>query len=175
VSADEYPLPGLSRTPRIHSSVFVAPGAVVLGDVEIGEQSSVWFGAVLRGDVDAIRIGARTNLQDGVIVHCDVGIPVQVHDEVTVGHAVVLHSCTLRRNCLVGIGARVLNKADVGEGSLIAAGALVGERMVVPPGSLVVGVPGRVRELPARLRDNMKDNWRHYVSTAAQYLARQAK
>ena len=172
MSGPEHGLPGLSKQPRIHPTAFVAPGAVVLGDVELGEQSSVWYGAVLRGDVDSIRIGARTNLQDGVVVHCDEGIPCTVEDEVTVGHAAVLHGCTVRRNCLIGIGARVLNLADVGEGTLVAAGALVGERMVVPPGSLVVGIPGKVKELPEKLREGMKHNWRNYVAAAAEYLER---
>ncbi|HVP39763.1 MAG TPA: gamma carbonic anhydrase family protein [Candidatus Saccharimonadales bacterium] len=168
----EHPLPGLAKAPRIHPTAFVAPGAVVIGDVEIGELASIWYGAVLRGDADFIRIGARTNIQDGTVVHVDEGVPTVVEEEVTVGHAVVLHGCTVRRRCLIGIGATVLNHSDIGEGSLVAAGTLVPEKLVVPAGSLVVGVPGKVRELPERLRQYMDGNWRHYVSFGQQYRAR---
>ncbi|MBI5835714.1 MAG: gamma carbonic anhydrase family protein [Candidatus Eisenbacteria bacterium] len=166
------PLPGLRVAPRVHPTAFVAPGAVVIGDVEIGELASIWYGAVLRGDSDRIRIGARTNIQDGTVVHVDEGVPTVVEEEVTVGHGVVLHGCTVRRRCLIGIGSRVLNHAEIGEGSLVAAGTLVPEKMIVPPGSLVVGVPGRVRELPDRLRQYMDGNWKHYVSFGQQYRAR---
>jgi carbonic anhydrase/acetyltransferase-like protein (isoleucine patch superfamily) len=168
----DFPLAGLERTPRVHDTAFVAPGAVILGDVTVGELASIWYGAVLRGDSAFIRIGARTNIQDGTVVHVDEDVPTVVEEEVTVGHAVVLHGCTVRKGCLIGIGARVLNHADIGAGSLVAAGTLVPEKLIVPPGSLVVGVPGRIRELPERLREYMSGNWRHYVSFGQQYRAR---
>jgi carbonic anhydrase/acetyltransferase-like protein (isoleucine patch superfamily) len=167
----EFSLSGLAVAPRVHPTAFVAPGAVVLGDVEIGELASIWYGAVLRGDIAGIRIGARSNIQDGTVVHVDDGIPTLVEEEVTVGHGVMLHGCTLRRGCLVGIGAQVLNLAEVGAGSLVAAGTLVPERMVVPPGMLVVGVPGKVRELPERLARYIEGGWRHYVAFGQQYRA----
>ena len=168
----DFPLPGLARTPRVHETAFIALGAVIVGDVEIGELASIWYGAVLRGDSDFIRIGARTNIQDGTVVHVDEGVPTIVEEEVTVGHGVVLHGCTVRRRCLIGIGARVLNHADIGEGSLVAAGALVPEKLIVPPRSLVVGVPGKIRELPEHLARYMEGNWKHYVSFGQQYRAR---
>ena len=170
--APEFPLRGLLKAPRVHPSAFIAPGAALIGDVEIGAESSVWFGAVLRADADAIRVGARCNLQDGVIVHCDAGAPVLLEEEVSVGHAAMLHGCTLRRRCLVGIGARVLNHAEIGPESLVAAGALVPERTKVPERSLVVGVPGRIVTLPERLLSYLDQTWRHYVSYREQYLAR---
>lgn len=165
----DYPLEGLQHIPRVHPSAFVAGNATLVGDVEIGEASSVWFGAVLRGDTDTIRVGPRSNIQDGVVIHCDAGKPVTIEAEVSVGHSAMLHGCTLRRGCLVGIGARVLNLADIGEGSLIGASALVPENTRVPPGSLVVGVPGRILTLPEHLRPYLDQTWRHYVSYAEQY------
>jgi gamma-carbonic anhydrase len=168
----EFPLPGLQATPRIHPSAFIAPGAVVLGDVELGKDSSVWFSAVLRGDTNSIRVGDRTNIQDGVIVHCDSGMPAVIGDEVSVGHGAILHGCVVRSRVLVGIGARVLNLAEIGSESLVAAGALVPERMKVPPRSLVVGLPARVLPLPERFLEYIDDTWKHYVSYRGQYKAR---
>ncbi len=166
----DYRLKGLGQTPRVHPSAFVAATATLIGDVEIGEMASIWFGAVLRGDTDMIRVGARSNVQDGVVIHCDDGKPVVLEDEVSVGHSAMLHGCTLRHGCLIAIGARVLNLTEIGAGSLVAAGALVPERTKVPPRSLVVGVPGRILALPDRLLPMMDQTWRHYVSYAEQYL-----
>lgn len=132
--------------PRLGKRVFVADGAQVIGDVEIGDDSSVWFNAVVRGDIHHILIGARTNVQDGVICHVMRGeCPCILGDQVTIGHGVVLHGCRVESHCLVGMNATILNDVRVGEYSIVAAGALLPEGMVVPPRSLVMGMPARVR------------------------------
>jgi carbonic anhydrase/acetyltransferase-like protein (isoleucine patch superfamily) len=131
------------RIPRIAASAYIADSADVIGDVEIGENTSIWFTAVLRGDIEPIRIGANSNIQDGSVVHTMLGSPVVVGDWVTVGHRAVLHGCAIENNCLIGMGAVLLNNVRVGEGSIIAAGALVLENTVIPPRSLYLGVPAR--------------------------------
>jgi carbonic anhydrase/acetyltransferase-like protein (isoleucine patch superfamily) len=132
----------------VHPSAFIDESAQVIGDVEIGEESSVWMCAVLRGDVHAIRIGRQSNLQDGTIVHVMNGThPTTIGDQVTIGHGAVVHGCTIERQCLVGMGAILLNGAHVGAGSIVAAGTLLVEGMRVPPKSLVMGSPGKVRRL----------------------------
>lgn len=132
--------------PQIADDAFVAPTATVLGDVHIGAESGVWFGVVLRGDVNRIRIGRRTNLQDGTIVHVTSGThPTLIGDGVTVGHGVNLHGCTIADGCLIGIGAIILDGALIGESSMVAAGSLVVPGTVVPPRSLVVGSPAKVK------------------------------
>jgi carbonic anhydrase/acetyltransferase-like protein (isoleucine patch superfamily) len=134
--------------PRVHPTAYIDDSAQIIGDVDIGEESSVWMSAVVRGDVHAIRIGRRTNVQDGAIVHVMSGAhPTTIGDGVTVGHGAVVHGCTIEGMCLIGIGAIVLNGAHVGTGSIVAAGAVVPEGMKVPPRSLVMGVPGKVRRL----------------------------
>jgi carbonic anhydrase/acetyltransferase-like protein (isoleucine patch superfamily) len=133
-------------TPRVHSTAFVDASAQVIGDVEIGEASSVWMNAVVRGDVHWIRIGARSNVQDGTIVHVMTGThPTTIGDDVTIGHGAVVHGCTLRGRILVGMGAILLNGVDVGEDSIVAAGTLITEGTRIPPRSLVMGSPGKVR------------------------------
>lgn len=132
--------------PRLHPSVFVADGASIIGNVEIGEESSVWYNTVLRGDVNTIRIGCRTNLQDLTMVHVEKGThPTRVGDDVTVGHHVVLHGCTVGNRVLVGIGAVLLNGVVVEDDAFIAAGALLTPGTHVPSGSMVMGSPGRVK------------------------------
>ena len=138
-------LPYRGILPRLHRSVFAAEGCRIVGDVEIGEGSSVWFNTVVRGDILPVRIGRRTNLQDGCVLHVTRQHPTVLAEDVTVGHAVTLHGCTVERLCLIGIGAVVLTGAVVGEESIVAAGALVPEGMRVPPRSVVMGVPARVR------------------------------
>jgi carbonic anhydrase/acetyltransferase-like protein (isoleucine patch superfamily) len=134
------------KAPRLDATAFAAESSVVVGDVEIGAGSSVWFGAVVRGDVHSVRIGARTNLQDLAVVHVSGGThPTFVGDDVTVGHRAVLHGCTVKDRCLVGIGAIVMDGAVVGPDAMVGAGALVPPGMVVPPGKLVVGAPARVK------------------------------
>ena len=134
------------RLPVVHPSAFIDDSAQVIGDVEIGEESSVWMMVVVRGDVHRIRIGRRTNVQDGTVVHVMKNThPTTIGDEVTIGHAAVIHGCTIEDRCLIGMGAILLNGSHIGSGSIVAAGALVPERMQIPAGSLVMGSPAKVR------------------------------
>ena len=138
--------PYRSVHPRVAPTAFIDQSAQVIGDVVIGDDSSVWMNAVLRGDVNTIRVGQRTNIQDGCVVHVMAGThPTTLGDDVTVGHAAVLHGCTVANRCLVSMGAIILNGAQIGADSIVAAGALLVEGAVVPPRSLVMGSPGRVR------------------------------
>jgi carbonic anhydrase/acetyltransferase-like protein (isoleucine patch superfamily) len=131
--------------PRVHPTAFIDDSAQVIGDVEIGEESSVWMSVVIRGDLHPIRIGRRSNIQDGTMIHLTRTHSVTIGDGVTVGHACILHGCTIEDRCLIGMGAIVLNGAHIGNGSIVAAGTLVVEEMNVPPRSLVMGSPGRVK------------------------------
>src|SRR3972149_8406882 len=144
-------LPYNGQRPQLASGVYIAESADLIGDVAIGRDSSVWFRVVIRGDVNWIRIGARTNIQDGSVLHVMKDeYPLQIGDNVTIGHATVLHGCTIESRCLIGMGSVILNNAKIGAGSIIAAGSLVPEGTVVPPGSLFMGPPGRFRRaLPA--------------------------
>jgi carbonic anhydrase/acetyltransferase-like protein (isoleucine patch superfamily) len=156
----------------IDPSVFIARGAVVLGDVHMGKDSSVWYNAVVRGDTDLIAIGEATNIQDLSLIHADPGVPVLVGDRVTVGHRVILHGCTVENDCLIGMGAILLNRVLVGAGSLIGAGALLLEGTEIPPGSLVVGAPARVvRPVDAAMRQGIEDSWQHYVAMAKRHAS----
>ena len=137
------PFDGVS--PSVPDSAWVAPNATLIGSVTLGERASVFYGAVLRGDMDSITIGDDTNLQDNVTMHVDDGVPATVGARVSVGHAAVLHGCTVEDDCLIGMSATVLNRAVVGAGSLVAAGSVVLEGTVIPPRSLVAGVPAKVR------------------------------
>ena len=128
----------------LDSTVFIADGARVVGDVEIGEQSSVWFNAVVRGDTSTVRIGARTNIQDGAVVHTDTGKPCAIGDDCTIGHNAVVHGCTIGNGSLIGMGAIVLSGAMIGDESLVAAGALIPEGKEFPPRSLLVGSPAKL-------------------------------
>ncbi len=151
--------------PEIHPTAFIEESAQVIGAVAIGEESSVWFQAVLRGDVGSIRIGARTNVQDGAIIHVSSACPVTIGDDVTIGHRAVLHGCVVHDCCLIGIGAIVLDGAEIGTGCIIGAGAVVTEGMLVPPRSLVLGVPGKVRrELSEADVQRLADQARWYVA-----------
>ena len=135
-------------SPRIHPTAFIDDSAQVIGDVDIGEESGVWMCAVVRGDVNAIRVGRRTNIQDGTVVHAMTGThETTIGDRVTIGHGAIIHGCTIEHQCLIGMGAIVLNGAHVGTGSIVAAGTLIVENMKVPPKSLVMGSPGKVRRL----------------------------
>jgi carbonic anhydrase/acetyltransferase-like protein (isoleucine patch superfamily) len=134
--------------PRVHPTAFIDDSAQVIGNVDVGEESSVWMCAVVRGDVNAIHIGRRTNVQDGAVVHAMTGAhETTIGDSVTIGHAAVIHGCTIEHHCLIGIGAILLNGARIGTGSIVAAGTLVLENVAVPPRSLVVGSPGKVKRL----------------------------
>jgi carbonic anhydrase/acetyltransferase-like protein (isoleucine patch superfamily) len=164
------PFDGIS--PTIARSAWVAPNATLIGRVSLGEHASVFYGAVLRADVDSITIGAGSNLQDNVSVHCDAGIPTTVGERVSVGHSAVLHGCTVEDDCLIGMGATVLNRAVIGTGSLVAAGAVVLEGTIVPPGSLVAGVPAKVRrELTDEERAHVTGNAAHYVELSSRHRA----
>jgi carbonic anhydrase/acetyltransferase-like protein (isoleucine patch superfamily) len=161
------------KTPRIDPSVYLAEGSVVIGDVEIGAGSSIWFGAVVRGDVNSIRIGARTNIQDLAVVHVTGGTyPTVIGDDVTVGHQAVLHGCTVKDRCLIGIGAIVLDGAVVGEEAMVGAGTLVPPGMVVPDRTLVMGAPARVkRTLDDADVEGLRASAAHYVDHAERYRA----
>ena len=133
-------------TPKIDPSVYVADDAIIIGDVEIGEDASIWFGSVIRGDVSYIRIGARTNIQDMTMIHVSSNFgPTIIGEEVTVGHRVTLHGCTVERQCLVGMGAIIMDEARIGQQSMIGAGALVSPGTVIPPRVLAIGSPARVK------------------------------
>jgi carbonic anhydrase/acetyltransferase-like protein (isoleucine patch superfamily) len=151
--------------PKIHESVFIAENAVVIGDVEIGENSSVWYGCILRGDVNYIRIGARTNIQDACVIHVSSKThPTVLEDEVTLGHRVTLHGCYVETGCLIGIGAIIMDGARVGRNSLVAAGALVTPNTQIPPRSLVMGSPAKVkRELSETEVKDLERFWQNYV------------
>lgn len=165
--------PGLLRAPRVPATAWVHAAATVIGDVTLGEHVSVWPGAVLRGDRDAIVIGAETNVQDGAVLHCDPGLPCRIGARVTIGHRAVVHGCTIEDGALIGIGAIVLNGAVVGAGSLVAAGAVVSEGMVIPPDALVVGVPARVlRPLSDEQRSRVRGGFVTYVKLKELYRAR---
>jgi carbonic anhydrase/acetyltransferase-like protein (isoleucine patch superfamily) len=153
---------------QVHPSVCIAPGAVVVGDVTLGEQASVWFNATLRGDVESITVGARSNIQEGCILHADPGYPTVIGADVTVGHGAVVHGARVGDNCIVGIRAVLLNGSVVGENSIVGACALLTEGKVYPPNSLILGMPARVvRELtPGEIAANR--------SSAARYVERAA-
>lgn len=156
----------------VHPTAFIAPGAVVLGDVTLGARSSVWYGAVLRADMAPIVVGEATNLQDGAIVHVDDGKPTRIGARVGVGHRAILHACIVENDCLIGMGSVLLNDAHIGAGSVVAAGAVVPEGTRVPPGSLVVGVPARVtRAVDDALRERIRQTWEHYVALAQRHRA----
>jgi carbonic anhydrase/acetyltransferase-like protein (isoleucine patch superfamily) len=165
------PYNGIS--PRLGVRVFVAENATIIGDVTLGDDCSIWYGAVLRGDVNSIRIGARTNIQDNCVLHVTEGAYlIEVAEEVTIGHGAIVHGCTIGRGALIGMGSRVLDGARVGALALIGAGALVGEGMEIPPRTLAVGVPARVkRDLRMDEIARLEESWRHYVEYKERYLS----
>ncbi|MGH9446840.1 MAG: gamma carbonic anhydrase family protein [Terriglobia bacterium] len=152
------------RKPRIAASAFIAASADVIGAVEVGENASVWFQCVLRGDLEPIRIGAHSNVQDGSVLHTDSGAPTTLGEWVTVGHRAIVHGCAIEDHCLIGMGAILLSHARVGEGSIVAAGAVVAEHTVIPPRCLYMGVP-------ARFRRELREDERAFIDAhAARYL-----
>jgi gamma-carbonic anhydrase len=157
--------------PKVAASAYIDRGAQVIGDVTVGERSSIWPGAVARGDVHWIRIGDETSIQDNSVLHCDApDFPLTIGSRVTVGHRVVLHGCTIGDECVIGIGSIVLNGAVIGSGSIVAAGALVPEGMQVPPGSMVMGVPGKIRrEVTEAEKSRFRENAQHYVDACRIY------
>ena len=158
------------RQPTIHADAWLAPTATVIGDAMVNSQASVFYGAVVRADMDRIVLGAGSNLQDNVVVHTDYGFPTWIGSGVSVGHAAVVHGCTVEDDCLIGMNATILNGARIGAGSLIAAGTVVLEGTVIPPRSLVAGVPGKVRrQLSDAEFDRVVANAQIYLELAAQH------
>ncbi len=165
-------LPFNNTDPKIHDTAFIADDVHVIGDVEIGEDANIWFGSVVRGDVSYIRIGARTNIQDMTMIHVSSNFgPTIIDEEVTVGHRVTLHGCHVERQCLIGMGAIVMDEARIGEQSIIGAGSLVSPGTVIPPRVLALGSPARVRrDLTDEELAYLDKSWRNYVELKRQYF-----
>ena len=165
-----YELDGVA--PQVPASAWVADSAQVMGRVALGEDASVWFGAVVRGDTDSITIGAGTNIQDASVLHADFGKPLVVGARVTVGHQVMLHGCTIGDESLIGIGAVVLNGAKIGKNCLVGAGALVTEGKEFPDGSMIIGSPAKaVRELTPEQIEGLRQSALHYIENARRFKA----
>lgn len=163
----------LGANPIIPASAYVAAQATVVGDVRLGEQASVWPACVLRGDINYIEIGARSNVQDGTIVHLADDFPVIVGHDVTIGHAAIIHACTIESECLIGMGATVMDGAVIGHNSIVGAGALVTQGTKVPPGSLVIGSPAVVkRSLSAEEQGRIKQWAAKYLKVSAAHKAK---
>jgi carbonic anhydrase/acetyltransferase-like protein (isoleucine patch superfamily) len=155
---------------RIDPTAWIAPGALVMGDVSVGRDASLWYQTVARGDTEAVRVGDETNIQDLCMLHADPGFPCLIRNRVTVGHRTVLHGCVVEDGCTIGMGAVLLNGVKVGAGSVVGAGALLLEGTEVPPGSLVVGVPGKVlRQVDESTRARLEPIWRKYVELARRH------
>lgn len=168
-------VPFQGRVPEVHSTVYMAPGSQIVGDVRIGAQSSIWFNAVLRGDLAPVVIGERCNIQDNVVGHVNSGQPLVIEDDVSVGHSAIVHGCTIRRGALIGMGAVVLNGAEIGEYALIGAGSVVTENTVIPPRTLALGSPARVvRELDEQDLMRLSKTTSSYVEKGRQYMMEQA-
>jgi carbonic anhydrase/acetyltransferase-like protein (isoleucine patch superfamily) len=164
-----------AKTPKLADDCWIAENATVSGDVTIGRETSIWFGAVMRGDTEAIRIGDASNIQDLCCLHGDPGFPCIIGDRVTVGHGAIVHGAIVESDCLIGIGAIILNGATISSGSIVAAGALVPEGKTIPPNSLVMGTPGKViRETTEDDRSKIDRGTKHYVSLSRAYLKSQA-
>jgi carbonic anhydrase/acetyltransferase-like protein (isoleucine patch superfamily) len=163
-----YELDGVA--PRLDASAWVADSAQVMGNVSLGADTSVWFGTVIRGDTESITIGRGSNIQDGSVMHADIGMPIVLGENVTVGHKVMLHGCTIGDETLIGIGAIVLNGARIGRNCLVGAGALVTEGKVFPDGSMIIGSPAKaVRALTAEQVESVRQSARHYVENARRF------
>ena len=156
--------------PAISESAWVAESSQIIGDVELGDDSNVWFGVVIRGDNELIRVGRRTNIQDACVLHSDPGFPLTLGEDVTVGHKAMLHGCTIGDGCLIGIGAIVLNGAKIGKNCLVGAGSLVTEGKEFPAGSMIFGSPAKaVRQLSAEQLDGLRLMAHHYVDNARRF------
>ena len=163
-------LPHGDAFPEVADSAWVAPGAYVVGAVHLGEESSVWYGAVLRGDTEPIRVGARTNIQDGCVLHADPGYPAILGEDCVIGHNAIVHGCVVEDGCLIGMGATILNGARIGAGSIVAAGALVPENKEFPPRSLIVGVPAkRVKDVSEGQTQDIARGVETYVERATSH------
>lgn len=164
------------KAPKINGSAFVAENAVIIGDVEIGPRSSIWYGVAIRADINHVRIGAETNIQENTVIHVDLNdrglgdCATIIGDRVTVGHGAILHACKIGDDCLIGMGAIVLSGANIGAGSVVAAGALVKEGQQIPPRSMVMGMPAEVkRQLPDEAIEKIRTSAKHYVDLAEEY------
>jgi len=158
------------RPELVDPTAYIAPGAVLLGNVTLGAEASVWFNAVIRGDTDAIRIGSQSNIQDGCVLHADEGVPCTLGSRVTVGHAAIVHGATVEDDCLIGMRAVVMNGARIGKGSVVAVGSVVLEGMDVPPGSVVMGQPARIkRQITEQDLARIRHAAEHYVAAAKVY------
>ena len=165
-----YEIDGLR--PTLGYNARVAPSPELIGDVQLGPDVSIWFGAVIRGDNTPIVVGARSNIQEGAMCHSDPGAPLTIGEDCTIGHHAILHGCTVGDSVLIGMGAVVLNRAEIGAGSIVGAGALVTEGKVFPPGSLIVGSPARaVRELDENAQAMLRVSAEHYVANGRKYAA----
>lgn len=161
-----------NKTPQVAPSAWVADSAQVMGNVVLGEDASVWFGTVIRGDTETISIGRGTNIQDASVLHADIGKPLTIGDNVTVGHQVMLHGCTIGDESLIGIGAIVLNGAKIGKNCLVGAGALVTEGKEFPDGSMIIGSPAKVvRQLTPEQIEGLKLSAQHYIDNAQRFKA----
>ena len=165
--------PFRNTQPKIHPTAFISDDAIVIGDVEVGEEASIWFGSIVRGDVNYIRIGDRTNIQDACVIHVSSrDHPTVLEHEITVGHRVSLHGCHVEEGCLIGIGAIVLDGARIGRNSLVAAGSLITPGTDIPPRSLVMGSPAKVkRPLTDDELAYLDRSWRNYVELSRVYLS----
>lgn len=160
----------MGKRPKIHKTSFVAENAQIIGNVELGEHSSVWFGAVLRGDVNKIRIGKNSNIQDNSVLHGTETNSTSVNEGVSVGHGAIVHGCRIKSNCIIGMGSVILSGAVVGENCIIAAGAVVKENENIPPGSLVAGVPAKImRKLTEKDIEKIKNNALEYLRLKREY------
>ncbi len=158
------------KYPQIEKAAFVAENATLIGDIELEEDTTVWFGAVLRGDSSSIKVGKGSNIQDNCTLHCDEGSPLSVGQNVTVGHNVILHGCTVEDNCLIGMGAVIMNDAVIGENSIVGAGALITEGKVFPPNSLILGSPAKVKgEVDEKGIEMIRDAAEHYIHHGREY------
>lgn len=162
----------MNHSPDIHPEAFVAPNATVIGRVSVEREASIWFGCVLRGDIEPILIGEQSNIQDHTVIHIDPGLPTRIGARVGVGHRCLLHGCVIEDECLVGMGAIVLSGAVVETGSVIAAGALITEGTRIPAGSLAMGVPAKVvGGVDEELRGRIETTWRDYLELARRHRA----
>lgn len=158
------------QMPNVHTSSFIASSADIIGNVFIGEYSSIWFGAVLRGDIDSLHIGNYTNIQDNSTVHNDEGFPVVIGDHATIGHNSIIHGCKISNNTLIGMGSTILNGAEIGEYTIIGAGSLVTKGKKIPSGVLCMGVPAKViRKLTLEEKESIKKSAEHYAELSMKY------
>lgn len=163
-------IPYGGKTPKVDDSVFVAPGSYLIGDVTVGKESTIWFGAVLRGDEGPITIGERCSIQDNATIHLFEGHPVNIGNNVTVGHNAILHGCTIHDNCIIGMGSTILDDAEIGEECIIGANTLITSGKKIPPRSLVVGSPGKVvRELTDKDLELIRESYKVYVQKGKDY------